>query len=142
LEVETMMLAHCIECGCHDLAACHDDTTGGPCSWLALDREAKRGVCSACPDGLKRWNAGDRSFAVPTGPGLEALPDTQLGELDIDQLWAWSISCRLAAVPPGYLKQVPPPVAALIRQAKTLHPVMASGAADRELRGEPCPDLG
>jgi hypothetical protein len=59
------MIAHCIECGCHDLAACHDGATDGPCSWLAVDYSAKLGVCSACPDGLERWNAGDRNIAVP-----------------------------------------------------------------------------
>ncbi|MEF2975491.1 hypothetical protein V3473_31080, partial [Pseudomonas aeruginosa] len=53
-------LAHCIECGCHDLAACFDEASGGPCSWLALDRAAGVGVCSACPDGMERWNAGER----------------------------------------------------------------------------------
>lgn len=58
-------LAHCIECGCHDLAACFDEASGGPCSWLALDRAAGVGVCSACPDGMERWNAGEREPAVP-----------------------------------------------------------------------------
>jgi hypothetical protein len=66
-QVSAMKLAHCIECGCHDLAACHDETTDGPCSWLALDRNAGKGVCSACPAGVTRWNAGDREFAVPVG---------------------------------------------------------------------------
>ena len=60
-----MKLTHCIECGCHDLAACYDEKSDGPCSWLAVDREDGKGVCSACPEGLARWNAGDRSTAVP-----------------------------------------------------------------------------
>ena len=59
------MIAHCIECGCHDYAACHDEVSGGPCSWLAVDYTAKVGVCSACPDGVARWDAGDRTLAVP-----------------------------------------------------------------------------
>jgi hypothetical protein len=59
-----MKLAHCIECGCHDLAACNDDKTDDPCSWLVVDRAEGKGVCSACPEAVKRWNAGDRSFAV------------------------------------------------------------------------------
>lgn len=63
-----MRLAHCIECGCHDFAACQVDDTGGPCSWLAVDRAAGLGVCSACPDGLARWQAGDRTVAVPVDP--------------------------------------------------------------------------
>ncbi|RTL35354.1 MAG: hypothetical protein EKK53_24660 [Burkholderiales bacterium] len=60
---------------------------------------------------------------------------------DIDHMQAWSISCRLAAVPMNYLNQVPPEVASLVRQAKELHPQMAAGAAERDARGEPCPPL-
>ena len=60
-----MKLAHCIECGCHDLAACFDDSTGQPCSWLVVDRNLALGVCSACPEAMKRWNTGDRELAVP-----------------------------------------------------------------------------
>lgn len=70
-----MKLAHCIECGCHDMAACHDDAAGGPCSWLALDRQAGKGVCSACTDGVERWNAGDREFAVPVDPKNQSAVD-------------------------------------------------------------------
>lgn len=70
-----MKLAHCIECGCHDMAACHDEEADGPCSWLALDRDAGAGVCSACPDALGRWGAGDRSFAVPVDPNAQQLAD-------------------------------------------------------------------
>jgi hypothetical protein len=57
-------VSHCATCGCHDLAACFDEATCGPCSWLVVDREAKLGVCSACPEGLHRWNAGDRQLPV------------------------------------------------------------------------------
>lgn len=60
-----MKLAPCIECGCHDLAACHDEASGGPCSWLVVDRAAGLGVCSACSDAVARWQAGDRAIAVP-----------------------------------------------------------------------------
>lgn len=60
-----MPLAFCIGCGCHDYAACHDEATDGPCSWLAVDYEEQRGVCSACPDELKRWHKGDHTLAVP-----------------------------------------------------------------------------
>lgn len=70
-----MKLAHCIECGCHDMAACRDDVTDGPCSWLAVDRQAGKGVCSACPDALDRWKAGDREFAVPVDPNDQAVAD-------------------------------------------------------------------
>ena len=60
-----MKLAYCIGCACHDYDACHDAETRGPCSWLAVDYEAKVGVCSACPDELARWKAGDRTRSVP-----------------------------------------------------------------------------
>lgn len=60
---------------------------------------------------------------------------------DLDHMQAWSISCRLAAVPMDYLGRVPPEVASLIRQAKDLHPQMAAGATARDARGEPCPPL-
>lgn len=63
---ETIPLrTHCIECGCHDLAACFDEEKEQPCSWLVVDRAAGIGVCSACRPALKRWKAGDRSIAVP-----------------------------------------------------------------------------
>ncbi len=54
-------IAHCIECGCLDFAACHDPASDGPCGWLVVDRVAGVGVCSACPQALPRWNAGDRT---------------------------------------------------------------------------------
>lgn len=60
-----MNLAHCIECGCHDLAACVNEDTGVPCSWLVVDRTACVGVCSACPEAVERWRKGDRACAVP-----------------------------------------------------------------------------
>lgn len=64
-----MNLATCIGCGCDDLHACEDDATGGPCSWLVVDRETGLGVCSACPGDLERWNAGDREVLVPIEGG-------------------------------------------------------------------------
>lgn len=62
--VDSGELAHCIECGCHDLAACHDEAADGPCAWLVIDRRTGRGVCSACRHALRRWRSGDRAFAV------------------------------------------------------------------------------
>ena len=59
-----MKLAHCIGCRCHDFRACVH-TSGLPCSWLRVDYEAGKGVCSACPDHTPRWDAGDRTPAVP-----------------------------------------------------------------------------
>ncbi len=57
-----MTLASCIGCGCDDLHACVDDL--GPCSWIVVDRDAGRGVCSCCESHMERWNAGDRSVSV------------------------------------------------------------------------------
>ena len=66
-----MNIARCIGCGCTDLAACP-----GGCSWLVVDRARRTGgattakssgalgVCSECPEALKRWRVGDmRQFA-------------------------------------------------------------------------------
>lgn len=58
-------IAHCIGCGCSDFAACEDERTGEPCHWLAVDYEAGRGVCSACPEEMARWAEGNRELAVP-----------------------------------------------------------------------------
>lgn len=60
-----MPIAHCIECGCHDYAACFDREEQEPCHWLVVNYGEGVGVCSACPEGLARWDAGDHSFAVP-----------------------------------------------------------------------------
>lgn len=54
--------AYCIQCRCHDDAACVDRVTGLPCSWLRLDRAHARGVCSACSAATARWDAGDRTW--------------------------------------------------------------------------------
>jgi hypothetical protein len=62
----TMNLAHCIMCGCHDYAACIDDHSGCACHWLVVDYEAGMGVCSSCPEGIERWDAGDRTPEAPT----------------------------------------------------------------------------
>lgn len=51
-------------------------------------------------------------------------------------LQAWSISARLAALPPDFADQVPPVVAQLIEEAKQLHPGMLSGADERERNGD------
>jgi hypothetical protein len=58
-----MKLAHCIGCKCHDRRACLHPS-GRACSWLAVDYEAGKGICDACPGDLARWNAGDRTPAV------------------------------------------------------------------------------
>lgn len=50
---------------------------------------------------------------------------------DVESMRAWSITARLAALPPGCELQVPAEVADLIRQARDLHPKMAAGAERR-----------
>lgn len=57
-----MTLASCIGCGCDDMHACVGDQ--GPCSWLVVDYEIGRGVCSCCEPHMERWNAGERSVLM------------------------------------------------------------------------------
>jgi hypothetical protein len=59
--METQSIATCIGCGCTDRHACHDEATGGPCSWLVVDYKAGFGVCSCCLSQIPRWNTGDRT---------------------------------------------------------------------------------
>ncbi|MEE8057507.1 MAG: hypothetical protein V3T17_06695 [Pseudomonadales bacterium] len=64
----SVSVATCVGCGCDDYHACWDENDEQPCSWLAVDRESRLGVCSACPDDLSRWEKGDREIAVPVEP--------------------------------------------------------------------------
>jgi hypothetical protein len=52
----------CIACGCDELHACGMDHVGfyAGCWWLRFDAEKRVGVCSACEDFVKQWDAGDR----------------------------------------------------------------------------------
>ncbi|MFL5909450.1 MAG: hypothetical protein ACJ768_02610 [Gaiellaceae bacterium] len=38
--------ARCISCGCTDSRACQ--LGDGPCTWILVDRERERGLCSSC----------------------------------------------------------------------------------------------
>lgn len=60
-------IASCIGCGCNDLHACFDEAAGTPCSWVRLDLGVQLGVCSVCKDHVARWDAGDRTRAIPDG---------------------------------------------------------------------------
>jgi ferredoxin len=42
--------AACVGCGCTDDHACPEG-----CSWLAVDRRDRTGVCSNCRDHLEAW---------------------------------------------------------------------------------------
>jgi len=55
----------CIGCGCDDMHACVDDVTEQPCHWLAVDPIIARGVCSACPGEMARWERGDCELSQP-----------------------------------------------------------------------------
>lgn len=55
----------CIGCGCDDLHACYDEPRDAACFWERVDRHAGHGVCSACPEYIDAWDAGDRAFRVP-----------------------------------------------------------------------------
>lgn len=57
-------VAACIGCGCDDCHACWDEEAGQPCHWVRLDRDSGRGVCSACPDHIGRWDTGDAVTVV------------------------------------------------------------------------------
>ena len=57
-----MALASCIGCGCDDMHACVGDQ--GPCSWIVVDYDISRGVCSCCEPHMERWNAGERSVLM------------------------------------------------------------------------------
>lgn len=48
----------CIACGCTDERPCI-----GGCSWIRVDEEAARGVCSSCIREVAGWDAGDRSIS-------------------------------------------------------------------------------
>lgn len=61
-------VSHCIGCGCHDFAACVEEATGMPCSWIAVDAVAAVGVCSSCPEAMTPWNQGVRT--APRTHGL------------------------------------------------------------------------
>ncbi|MDZ5456968.1 hypothetical protein [Azohydromonas lata] len=74
-----MHIAICIGCGCTDHAACEDPETCQPCHWLDVDYDEGRGVCSACPDELERWEHGDRTVAVP----VEACAELLIDEADV-----------------------------------------------------------
>jgi hypothetical protein len=58
----------CIGCGCTDSHACYDEVKEAPCHWTRVDRVLGRGVCSACPEVVKDWDAGDRTMRVPADP--------------------------------------------------------------------------
>lgn len=57
-------IASCIGCGCTDERACIDKISGTPCSWLRVDRTAGIGVCSCCPEDVRRWDDGDRTVIL------------------------------------------------------------------------------
>lgn len=57
-------VAKCIGCGCDNLHACLCED-GAACTWLCLNREIAKGVCSECAEYVIAWDAvktGDRTF--------------------------------------------------------------------------------
>jgi len=57
-------ISKCIGCGCDDHHVCLEEKTGLPCSWIVVDRDSARGVCSCCTQHLSRWEMGDRSMMM------------------------------------------------------------------------------
>lgn len=64
-------------------------------------------------------------------PFSAAVPGEEDGG-DAELQHAWSISARVAALPSGSIAAAPPDVAALIREAQSLHPGMAEKQLLRE----------
>lgn len=62
------MNAICIACGCDEHHACVDiseTTVGGPnCWWLRFDAAAGVGLCSACADLAREWDAAPKHGAL------------------------------------------------------------------------------
>lgn len=48
--------ARCIGCGCTDDRSCREG-----CTWLAVNRRERTGVCSNCPDQLPAWTQAQRT---------------------------------------------------------------------------------
>lgn len=73
----------CTGCGCTDTRSCWDDAKGAPCHWERLDDDAQLGACSACPDAVSRWDAGDRTLGEPADPvdALTAPYDAMVSQL-------------------------------------------------------------
>lgn len=61
-------------------------------------------------------------------------------DIELQQMHSWSISARLAALPPDYNDQVPCVLAQLISEAKSLHLEMSAGATERHKSGT-SPDI-
>ncbi|MGD0585570.1 MAG: ParB/RepB/Spo0J family partition protein [Oryzomonas sp.] len=57
-------VATCIGCGCDDNHACAGD--GGPCSWIVVDRQTGKGVCSECEGSMEEWNAHHATKSTPS----------------------------------------------------------------------------
>lgn len=55
----------CIGCGCDEEHACSVLGEGSiGCWWLRFEAETRRGVCSACEDQVKAWDAGERALQL------------------------------------------------------------------------------
>ena len=52
-------VATCIGCGCNDNQACAEG-----CTWLAVDRDERIGVCSNCPEQLAEFEGEQRVRAL------------------------------------------------------------------------------
>jgi len=80
---------------------------------------------------LTRWLQGDKViYTSLVGPRKDELPseDDGLEDADVEQMQAWSITARLAHIQPADMAVMPEAVAALIAEAKSLHPKVAEGA--------------
>lgn len=60
-------IAVCIGCGCDDNHACPFG-----CSWLRVDYDDRKGVCSECVDHCEAWDQGDRTPRAQSVAEIEA----------------------------------------------------------------------
>jgi hypothetical protein len=89
------IICTCIGCGCDDLHACDDDSVGDGCHWLIEDRHIGLGVCSMCPDEVKRWHKGERmpSRKALIGEAIAIIQDER------DTLFSCAVDPRTNRVP-------------------------------------------
>ena len=86
------------------------------------------GAALALAYGMTRLLFVDKAaYASLVGPRKDEAEEDELDDAEVDNMHAWSITARLAHIAPEELEQIPDQVAALIAEAKSLHPKVAEG---------------
>jgi len=73
------------------------------------------------------------SVPAPVTAGEEDWPSPE----ELDHMQSWSLTVRLAALPPSMVGRLEGELARIARGAQDVHPLVAQKAAEREQRGEP-----